>query len=96
LNRPKILKDIVHARTKHLIDMLEDIKMTLMERIIVKRAIMQAFEDDACPEMRSKLEKEKEEARNCFLVPSETVFQVKHKLDSLVVDLNQDKYTCRK
>ena len=64
---------VVHARTKHLIDVLEDIRMALMERIVVKRSIMEASEDDIedlCPKIRSKLEKEKEEARNYFPVPA--------------------------
>ena len=71
--------------------------MTLMERIVVKRFIMEASEDDICPRIRSKLKKEKQEVRNCFPIPAgNKVFQVKHRLDSLVVDLNQSKCTCKK
>ncbi|KAJ8424131.1 hypothetical protein Cgig2_024374 [Carnegiea gigantea] len=67
---------VVHVRTKHLIDMLEDIRIVLMERIVVKSSIMEASKDDICPRIRSKLEKEKEEARNCFPVSSgNKVFQ---------------------
>ena len=87
---------VVHVRIKHLIDMLEDIRMALMEMIVMKRSIMEASKDDIDPTIRSKLQKKKE-VGNCFPVPvSNKVFQVKHRLDSLVVDLNQDKYTCRK
>lgn len=88
---------VVHARTKHLINMLEDIRMALTERIVVKRSIMEASEDDICPRIRSKVEKEKEETRNCFpVLAGNKVFQVKHRLESLVANLNQGKCTCRK
>jgi len=39
---------VIHARTKHLINILEDLRLAFMERIVVKRAIIQAFEDDIC------------------------------------------------
>ncbi|KAJ8447201.1 hypothetical protein Cgig2_030432 [Carnegiea gigantea] len=68
---------VVYIRTKHLIDMLEDIRMTLMERIVVSRDIMQASEDDTYPRIGSKLDKEKEEVRNSFPIPSSNkVFQI--------------------
>jgi len=86
---------VVHAGTKHLIDMLEDIGMALMEMIVMKRSITEASKDDIDPTIRSKLQKKK--VGNCFPVPvSNKVFQVKHRLNSLVVDLNQAKCTSRK
>ena len=41
---------VVYARTKHLIDMLEDIRMALMERIVVKVPLWKHLE------MRSAIE----------------------------------------
>ena len=61
---------VVHARTKHLIDKLENIRMALIERIVVKRSIMEVSEDKIHPRIRSKLEKKKEEARNYFYIPA--------------------------
>ena len=52
---------IVHARLTHLIEMLEDIGVALMERMVIKKGTMETSEDKTCPRIRSKLEKEKEE-----------------------------------
>jgi len=51
--------DIVHARTKHLIDILEDIRMDLIKRIMVKRSIRQASEDDIYPKIQIGLSRPK-------------------------------------
>ena len=51
---------IVHAGSKHLIYKLEDIRMALMEKMVVKKRTMETSEDEICPRIRSKLEKEKE------------------------------------
>jgi hypothetical protein len=88
---------IVQARAKHIIYMLEDIRVALMERVVLKRASMDKSEDQICPRIRVKLEKEKDEARNCFPVPAgNRIFQVTHRLDTLHVDMNEGKCTCRK
>ena len=65
---------IVHARAKHLIHMLEDIRVSLMERIVVERAFMEKTVDDVWPRIKFKLQKVIDEARNCFPCPQETRF----------------------
>ncbi|KAJ8449155.1 hypothetical protein Cgig2_027157 [Carnegiea gigantea] len=57
---------IIHVRCKHLIDMLKDIRMTLKEILMLKKAIPHNSESDMCPRIRTILEKKKEEAKNCF------------------------------
>ncbi|KAJ8434219.1 LOW QUALITY PROTEIN: hypothetical protein Cgig2_029743 [Carnegiea gigantea] len=83
-------------RTKHLIDILEDIRMTSMERIIVKRVIMRAPQDATYLGISSKLEKEKEEARNCFLVHSKTIFQVYDTYEGLITPCTRDRHWPKK
>ena len=59
--------------------MLEDIRATLMEGIVAKKAIIQTAVGDIYPKIRVKLKKERLEARNCHLLsPSNVVFQVSH------------------
>jgi len=60
---------MVQARAKHLIYMPEDIRIALMEKIVLKRTTMKKAADDVCPRIRVKLEKEREESRNCHPVP---------------------------
>ena len=50
-----------------------------------------------CLIIHAKLEIEKKEVTNCFLMPSTNlIFQVNHKMDNLIVDLNAISCTCRK
>jgi len=88
---------IVHFIDKHCIDMLEEIRASLMKRIYVKKGMMEPAEDELYPRLRLKLEKEKEEARNCHLIPLENkIFQVTHRFDNLMVDMGTASCTCRK
>ena len=67
-----------------------------MERIVLKRATMENTIDEICPKIIIKLEKEREEARNCHLLLSKNrIFKVSHKLDSLHVNMNLTSYNCR-
>lgn len=87
---------IALARAKYLIYMLEDIRLTLIERIVLKRTTIEKTTDGVCPRIRVKLEKEREESRNCHLLPSRNrIFEVTHKLDSVHVDMNLSCCTCR-
>ncbi|KAL2898953.1 EF-hand calcium-binding domain-containing protein 5, partial [Bienertia sinuspersici] len=88
---------IINARNKHLIYMLEDIRVALMQRLVQKREEMEKCTSALCPRLQQKLEKEKEEAAKCTVLPStSTLFQVNHNLDSLTVDLKARTCTCRK
>ncbi|KAL2922604.1 GTPase-activating protein BEM3 [Bienertia sinuspersici] len=88
---------IIQARTKHLIYMLEDIRCALMQRLVVKRLEMEKSNVKVCPRIQAKLEKHKEEAAECYVMPSsESLFGVSHKLDKLIVNLEEKTCTCRK
>ena len=50
-----------------------------------------------CPRIQAKLEIEKEEVVNCFLMPSTNlIFQVNHKMDSIAINLEAKSYTYKK
>ncbi|KAL2925795.1 Elongation factor 1-alpha [Bienertia sinuspersici] len=88
---------IIHARNKHLVDMMEDIRSQLMQRLVVKRKEMQQHTGLLCPRIKERLEKEKHEAAKCRVIQSsDTLFEVGYYLDTLTVDLDARKYTCRK
>ena len=51
----------------------------------------------ACPGIQAKLEIEKEEVVNCFLMPSTNlIFQVNHKMDSITISLEAKSCTYKK
>ncbi|CAH9070455.1 unnamed protein product [Cuscuta epithymum] len=88
---------IIHARAKHTIFMLEDIRGALMQRLVVKRQQVEKTSGMLCPKIKARLEKEKDEAANCTPLPSSQIlFQVCHRLDSLIVNLEARTCTCRK
>ena len=47
---------IINARTKHLIYMLEDIRTTLMQRLVMKRQGMEKTTSVLCPRIQAKLD----------------------------------------
>ncbi|KAL2935010.1 hypothetical protein RDABS01_018129 [Bienertia sinuspersici] len=68
---------IIHARNKHLVDMMKDIRAHLMQRLVVKRKEMQQHTSLLCPRIQERLEKEKHEAAKCRVIPSsDTLFEV--------------------
>ncbi|KAL2925707.1 AT-hook motif nuclear-localized protein 27 [Bienertia sinuspersici] len=88
---------IINARTKHVIHMMEEIRANLMQRLVKKREEMDKHNSAICPRIHVKLEKEKEEASKCDVLPSTaTLFQVNHYLDSMTVNLEEKTCTCRK
>ncbi|XP_021722785.1 uncharacterized protein LOC110690267 [Chenopodium quinoa] len=88
---------IIQARAKHLLYMLEDIRSSLMERLVTKKQEMEKWTTSLCPRIQKRLEWEKEEAAKCHVIPSSsTLFQVSHILDTMSVDLENRKCTCRK
>ncbi|XP_021775561.1 uncharacterized protein LOC110739410 [Chenopodium quinoa] len=87
---------ILQARSNHIIDMLEDIRTALMERLVVKKLEMEKVNDDICPRLRTKLEKNKVKARKCYSQASNlNMFQVTDHLNKFVVDLNMRTCTCK-
>lgn len=88
---------IIQARTKHIIYMLEEIRSALMQRLVLKRQAMSKSNAILCPRIQKKLDKEKEEAANCVVMPStDHLFQVTHKMDNLMINLKERTCTCRK
>lgn len=88
---------IVNARLKHLIYMKEDIRASLMKRIVEKRKEMEKVKGVICPRIQSILEYEKTKAPDCEVIPSsDTVFNVSYNLDQLVVDIEAKTCTCRR
>lgn len=71
---------IIQARAKHIIYMLEDLRCALMTRLYEKRQLMIGCADDEiCLRIKMKLEKAKEDSRNCHAMPSTNQsFQVRH------------------
>ncbi|KAL2904767.1 Long-chain-fatty-acid--CoA ligase [Bienertia sinuspersici] len=79
---------IINARTKHLIYMMEDINVDLMQRLVNKRKEMEKQSTGLCPSIQSMLKKEKEKASMCDVLPSsESIFNVRYYLYQLIVNL---------
>ena len=71
--------------------------MTLSERIILEKSLVQTPKNDICHRLRIKLEQEKEKAIYCFPIPSSNkVLQVQYRLGNPHVNLNNAKYKFRK
>ncbi|XP_021723216.1 uncharacterized protein LOC110690668 [Chenopodium quinoa] len=88
---------IINAWTKHLIYMLEDIRVALMQRLVNKKKEMQKHTSILCPRVRARLEKEKEKAAYCDVLPSsDRLFNVRYCLDQVNVDLVAKTCSCRK
>ncbi|XP_021742994.1 uncharacterized protein LOC110709089 [Chenopodium quinoa] len=88
---------IINARTKHIIYMLEEIRVALMQRLVKKRHEMEKWTSLLCPRIQARLEKEKEKAADCEVLPSSvSQFNVRYYLDQLNVDLVARTCSCRK
>ena len=61
---------IVKARGRPIIDMLEDIRESLMERMHQKLNEISKVTDTICPRIRSKLEEVKYNSRLCIVKPA--------------------------
>ncbi|KAL2925959.1 Plastocyanin [Bienertia sinuspersici] len=66
------------------------------KRLVVKKEEMQKWNGNICPRIQAKLDKSKNMARHCFVMPSSaTLFQVSHNMENYRVDLNERTCTCR-
>ncbi|KAL2944399.1 Structure-specific endonuclease subunit slx4, partial [Bienertia sinuspersici] len=76
---------------------MEDIRVAVMQRLVSKRQEMEKQTSMLCPRIQVMLEKEKVKAVYCDVLPSaENIFNVRHNLDQLNVDLDRRTCTCRK
>ncbi|XP_022041703.1 uncharacterized protein LOC110944350 [Helianthus annuus] len=80
---------IVLSRAKHIIHMLDDIRVSMMTRITTKYSEMAAFDGVVCPRIQEILDQEKFWAYKSEVYPSSLhVFQVRD-IDDVSVDLSQ-------
>ncbi|XP_021993413.1 uncharacterized protein LOC110890146 [Helianthus annuus] len=87
---------IIKSRSKHIINMLEDIRLAIMTRLARKKMKMLAKTVTVCPRIQLKLDKEKDKAWRCEVFPSNaTLFQVKG-FDDVSVDIENKSCSCRK
>ena len=86
---------ILRARSRPIIDMLEDIRTAIMQRIIEKRELFSDRSDEVCPRVRLLLEANKVESKRCNVVHSDDYkFEVTLSGNRFVVDLNARACTC--
>ncbi|KAH6797713.1 hypothetical protein C2S52_022267 [Perilla frutescens var. hirtella] len=87
---------IVTTRSKHVVDMLQDIRCALMERQYKKLTAVSSLNDRICPNIRAKLEKLKYESRLGITHPAVGgIFEVKLHEMRYVVTLGSKSCTCR-
>lgn len=87
---------ILQARGKPLIDMLNEIRDGLMERLYNKLSAVSGANEKLCKTIKTKLDRLKYESRLCTCVPSsQEKFQVCHREDQFVVNICNKTCTCR-
>ncbi|XP_074277831.1 uncharacterized protein LOC141601444 [Silene latifolia] len=83
--------------SKHVIYMLEEIRTSLMKRLMEKKTAMESSTHVVCPIVQARLEVEKDKSSECEDLPSKpTLFQVTYGIECLNVDLEARTCTCRK
>ncbi|WOK94423.1 hypothetical protein Cni_G03125 [Canna indica] len=86
---------ILNARSKPIVDMLEEIRRLLMQRMYMKRVMIVKWTDDICPNIRKKLEINKEERRFCIVIPSGNLkFEVQYMSKIHVVNIDNRSCSC--
>ncbi|KAF7835650.1 Glycoside hydrolase, family 47 [Senna tora] len=87
---------IKDARDKPIISLFECLRLKLMKSFHVKLTGMQKFGGPFCPNALEKLEKIKNDSKNCFALPSSTfLYEVACFDGNHVVDLNIKECSCR-
>ena len=87
---------ILRAQSKLIVDLLEDIRSAIMQRIIEKRELFSDISDELCPCIRAVVEANKLVARRSS-VPHAGQFRFEVTLlgNRFVVDLDARAYTCK-
>ncbi|XP_025014646.1 uncharacterized protein LOC112536233 [Ricinus communis] len=79
-----------------IIDMLEEIRCALMERMHCKLMHASGLTDSIIPRIRTNLEETKYNSRSCTCKPNVGgKFQVNIGEDQFMIDINMHTYTCR-
>ncbi|GJX63051.1 hypothetical protein Tco_0295951 [Tanacetum coccineum] len=87
---------IVDARRKHIINMLEDIRTYIMERMKKMKDKHLELKDEICPNIRKKIEIIKDKHRNWRVIPSgKYFFEVRNGFEAFRVDEKNKTCTCR-
>ncbi|GLU24055.1 hypothetical protein SLE2022_400220 [Rubroshorea leprosula] len=87
---------ITEARCKAIINSVDTMREQLMEGIVEKMSSSHKWKGDIAPRVKTKLGKNKNESSSCrFLWDGTFAFEVKHKNDRHVVDLQKRTCTCR-
>ncbi|XP_078429913.1 uncharacterized protein LOC144701955 [Wolffia australiana] len=87
---------ILPSRAKPIIDMLEYIRTTIMERIVKKREIFSVTADSLCPRTRLVLEDNRLKCRACRVIHAGHLkFEVSTHGEGYAVDLCAQHCTCR-
>ncbi|WOL05029.1 hypothetical protein Cni_G13752 [Canna indica] len=82
---------ILRARNRLLIDMLEDIRRTIMKRMAEKREMIMKSDDTICPKIREKVEENKVVSGFCIATHAGyKKFEVKHMDNNYVAELQQN------
>ncbi|XP_042051708.1 uncharacterized protein LOC121797038 [Salvia splendens] len=90
---------ILEARNKHIIDMLEEMRTTLMEKLYIKHVEIESAgsSSSVCPKIKKKLNTMLYESRNCTTIPAiGGKFEVTHFDDRFVVTPSTRQCGCRK
>ncbi|KAL8499092.1 hypothetical protein ACS0TY_022169 [Phlomoides rotata] len=87
---------IVKSRTNHIIDMLEEIRVSIMERMHEKYEDMKNMTSRICPRIKQRLEVTRYYSRNCICKPFVGGrYQIMIRDEGYVMDLEGHTCTCR-
>ena len=87
---------ILHSMGKPIIDMLKDIRIAVMQRIVEKRELISDTIDELCPRIRKVLEDNKFKSRTCTPTHvGDHRFEVTEFGNRFVVDLRATSCSCR-
>ncbi|KAK9067585.1 hypothetical protein SSX86_011696 [Deinandra increscens subsp. villosa] len=87
---------IIQSRSKHIINMLEDIRVAIMTRLVTKHNEMIKKTVLVCPRIQKKLNFSKDRASDCRVSPSSpNLYQVSDK-EEVAVNLDKRTCSCRK
>ena len=87
---------ILQARSKRIIDMLEDIRVAVMQRFVEKKELFSNTTDEVCPRIRKVLEDNKLQSRKCSVKHSGNYrFEVSEAEQRFIVDLHGKACSCR-
>ncbi|CAN1146154.1 hypothetical protein LINPERPRIM_LOCUS6794 [Linum perenne] len=86
---------IVKCRGRRVIEMLEEIRLYTMKRVVKKHKMFTRCKDVICPRIRTMIEEAKIRARNCLTIQTlHSICEGKEFGDGYVVDVRQRNCSC--